>query len=83
MLTINGAKTMNSNSRSIGLIALLIGITSFSGLITYSQAGFGVLASFVLTMRPFNMAPPLSTTPLLAIRAFMILIGALLNLRFV
>lgn len=73
----------NSYSRSIGLMAISIGITSFMGLITYSMAGFGVLTSYILTMRPFNMTPLLSITPLLAIRAFMILIGALLNLRFV
>ncbi len=72
----------NSYSRYIGLMVISIGITSFIGLITYSMAGFGVLASFILTMRPFNMTPLLSITPLLAIRAFIILIGVLLNLRF-
>ncbi|HXQ34069.1 MAG TPA: hypothetical protein VN843_08660 [Anaerolineales bacterium] len=73
----------NSYSRSIGWMALSIGITSFMGLTIYGMAGFGVLTSYVLTMRPFNMTPFLSITPLLAIRAFIIVIGALLNLRFV
>ena len=73
----------NSSSRTIGWIAISIGITSFLGLFTYSMAGFGVLASFVFSMRPFNMTPLLSTTSLLAIRAFMILIGALLNIGLV
>jgi hypothetical protein len=73
----------NSYSRSIGLMALSIGITSFMGLTAYGMAGFGVLTSYILTMRPFNLTPLLSTTPLLAIRAFVILIGVLLNLRFI
>lgn len=73
---------MNAYSRSIGLITLLIGISSIVGLITYGLAGYGVLASFILTMHPFNMTPLISITPLLAIRAFIIVIGALLNLRF-
>ena len=72
----------NSYSRSIGLMALSIGITSFMGFTAYGMAGFVVLASFILTMRPFNMTPLVSTTPLLAIRAFIIVIGVLLNLRF-
>ena len=72
----------NTSSRTIGWIAILIGITSFIGLITYGMAGFGVLTSYVLTMRPFNMTPTLSITPLLAMRAFLILIGLFLNLRF-
>src|SRR5215207_881233 len=72
----------NSFSRTIGWIAILIGITSFIGLITYGMAGFGVLTSYILTMRPFNMTPILSITPLLAMRAFLILIGLFLNLRF-
>ena len=73
----------NSYSRSIGLMAISIGITSFIGLLTYGMAGFGVLASFILTMLPFNLTPLLSTTPLLAIRAFIIVIGALLNIGLV
>lgn len=72
----------NSSSRTIGWIAISIGITSFMGLITYGMAGFGVLTSYILTMRPFNMTPLLSITPLLAIRAFIIVTGVLLNLRF-
>jgi len=73
----------NSSSRTIGWIAISIGITSFMGLITYGMAGFGVLTSYILTMRPFNMTPILSITPLLAMRAFLILIGVFLNLRFI
>lgn len=73
----------NSSSRTIGWIAILIGITSFMGLITYGMAGFGVLTSYILTMRPFNMTPIFSLTPLLAMRAFIILIGVFLNLRLI
>lgn len=73
----------NSSSRTIGWIAISIGITSFMGLTAYGMAGFAVLTSYILTMRPFNLTPLLSTTPLLAIRAFVILIGVLLNLRFI
>ena len=73
----------NSYSRSIGLMALSIGITSFMGLTAYGMAGFITLTSYILTMRPFNVTPLLSITPLLAIRAFIIVIGALLNMRFV
>jgi len=72
----------NSSSRTIGWIAISIGITSFIGLITYGMAGFGVLTSYILTMRPFNMTSIFSTTPLLAFRAFLILIGVLITLRF-
>jgi len=73
----------NSSSRTIGWIAIFIGITSFIGLITFGMAGFGVLTSYILTMRPFNMTPIFSLTPLLVMRAFLILIGIFLNLRFI
>jgi len=73
----------NSSSRTIGWIAILIGITSFMGLTAYGMAGLSGLTSYILTMRPFNMTPILSITPLLAMRAFLILIGLFLNLRFI